>query len=65
MIAPLVFASVVQGIAGTGDLKRVGRMGAKALHISARGGDGMEAEGGRRPRRLWGGERVMEQPKAR
>jgi len=31
MIAPLVFASVVQGIAGTGDLKRVGRMGAKAL----------------------------------
>ena len=31
MIAPLVFASVVQGIAGTGDLKRVGRIGAKAL----------------------------------
>ena len=31
MIAPLVFASVVQGIAGTGDLKQVGRMGAKAL----------------------------------
>ncbi|MFI5357793.1 MAG: dicarboxylate/amino acid:cation symporter [Opitutales bacterium] len=31
MIAPLVFASIVQGIAGTGDLKRVGRMGAKAL----------------------------------
>ncbi len=31
MIAPLVFASIVQGIAGSGDLKRVGRMGAKAL----------------------------------
>jgi proton glutamate symport protein len=31
MLAPLVFASVVQGIASTGDLKRVGRMGAKAL----------------------------------
>lgn len=31
MIAPLIFASVVQGIAGTGDLKRVGRVGAKAL----------------------------------
>ena len=31
MIAPLVFASVVQGIAGTGDLKQVGRMGAKSL----------------------------------
>lgn len=31
MIAPLVFASVVQGIAGTGDLRKVGRLGAKAL----------------------------------
>jgi len=31
MIAPLVFASVVQGIAGTGDLKRVGRIGAKSI----------------------------------
>jgi len=31
MIAPLVFASVVQGIAGTGDMKKVGRMGGKAL----------------------------------
>ena len=31
MIAPLVFASVVQGIAGTGDMKKVGRIGAKAL----------------------------------
>lgn len=31
MIAPLIFASVVQGIAATGDLKRVGRIGAKAL----------------------------------
>jgi proton glutamate symport protein len=31
MIAPLIFASVVQGIANEGDLKKVGRMGAKAL----------------------------------
>jgi proton glutamate symport protein len=31
MIAPLVFASIVQGIAGTGDMKRVGRIGVKAL----------------------------------
>ena len=31
MIAPLVFASVVQGIAGTGDMKKVGRIGAKSL----------------------------------
>jgi proton glutamate symport protein len=31
MIAPLVFASVVQGIASQGDIKRVGRIGAKAL----------------------------------
>ncbi|MFT3783889.1 MAG: cation:dicarboxylase symporter family transporter [Nibricoccus sp.] len=31
MIAPLIFASVVQGIAGTGDLRRVGRIGAKAI----------------------------------
>ncbi|MDB6170359.1 MAG: sodium:dicarboxylate symporter [Verrucomicrobia bacterium] len=31
MIAPLVFASIVQGIAGTGDIKKVGRIGAKAL----------------------------------
>jgi len=31
MIAPLIFASVVQGIAGTGDMKKVGRIGAKAL----------------------------------
>jgi proton glutamate symport protein len=31
MIAPLVLGSVVQGIAGTGDLKKVGRIGAKAL----------------------------------
>src|SRR4029078_3240425 len=26
MIAPLIFGSVVQGIAGTGDLRRVGRI---------------------------------------
>jgi proton glutamate symport protein len=31
MIGPLVFASVVQGIAGTGDMKKVGRMGFKTL----------------------------------
>lgn len=31
MIAPLVFASVVQGVAGTGDMKKVGRIGGKAL----------------------------------
>jgi proton glutamate symport protein len=31
MIAPLVFGSVVQGIAGTGDLRKVGRVGGKAL----------------------------------
>ena len=31
MIGPLVFASVVQGIAGTGDMKKVGRIGAKTL----------------------------------
>jgi proton glutamate symport protein len=31
MIAPLVLGSVVQGIAGTGDMKKVGRIGAKAL----------------------------------
>jgi proton glutamate symport protein len=31
MIAPLVFGSVVQGIAGTGDIKKVGRIGAKTL----------------------------------
>jgi proton glutamate symport protein len=31
LIAPLVFASLVQGIAGTGDLKKVGRIGGKAL----------------------------------
>lgn len=31
LIAPLVFASLVQGIAGTGDLKKVGRVGGKAL----------------------------------
>lgn len=31
MIAPLIFGSVVQGIAGTGDLKRVGRIGVKSI----------------------------------
>ena len=31
MIAPLIFASVVQGIAGTGDMRKVGRIGVKAL----------------------------------
>lgn len=31
MIGPLVFGSVVQGIAGTGDVRRVGRVGVKTL----------------------------------
>jgi proton glutamate symport protein len=31
MIAPLIFASVVQGFAGTGDMKKAGRIGFKAL----------------------------------
>lgn len=31
MLAPLVFACIVQGIAGSGDMKKVGRVGAKAL----------------------------------
>jgi proton glutamate symport protein len=31
MMGPLVFGSLVQGIAGTGDLKRVGRVGVKTL----------------------------------
>ena len=31
MIAPLIFASVVQGFAGTGDMKKARRIGWKAL----------------------------------
>ena len=31
VIAPLIFSTLVIGIAGTGDIKQVGRMGAKAL----------------------------------
>ena len=31
MIAPLIFASIVQGIAGTDDMKKVGRIGVKAI----------------------------------
>ncbi len=31
MIAPLILGSIVQGIAGTGDVKKVGRVGAKTL----------------------------------
>ncbi|PTX96268.1 hypothetical protein DB345_10805 [Spartobacteria bacterium LR76] len=31
MVGPLVFASIVQGIAGGGDLKRVGRIGLKSV----------------------------------
>jgi len=31
MIAPLVFVSIVQGIAGSGDLRRVGRIGGRTL----------------------------------
>jgi len=33
MIAPLVFASVVQGIAGTGDMKKVGRIGCQGVAL--------------------------------
>ncbi|MFM7339562.1 MAG: cation:dicarboxylate symporter family transporter, partial [Bacteroidota bacterium] len=31
IIAPLVFSTIVIGIAGGGDLKKVGRMGAKSI----------------------------------
>src|SRR5260221_14348323 len=31
IIAPLIFSTLVVGVAGGGDLKKVGRMGAKAL----------------------------------
>src|SRR5437762_14389617 len=31
VIAPLIFATLVVGIAGTGDLRQVGRIGLKAL----------------------------------
>ena len=31
IIGPLVFSTLVVGIAGSGDLKKVGRMGLKAL----------------------------------
>src|SRR5215813_8669510 len=31
IIAPLIFATLVIGIAGTGDIKQVGRIGAKSL----------------------------------
>src|SRR5690349_14051806 len=31
IIAPLIFSTLVVGIAGGGDLKKVGRMGAKAI----------------------------------
>jgi proton glutamate symport protein len=31
MIAPLIFASVVQGFAGSGDIRKAGRIGAKAV----------------------------------
>jgi proton glutamate symport protein len=31
IIAPLLFSTLVVGIAGTGDLKAMGRIGAKAL----------------------------------
>src|SRR5476651_2405249 len=31
IIAPLIFATLVVGIAGTGDIKQVGRIGVKAL----------------------------------
>src|SRR6185295_15657274 len=31
IIAPLIFATLVYGIAGTGDIKRMGRIGLKAI----------------------------------
>lgn len=31
IVAPIVFCVVVHGIAGAGDLKKVGRVGVKAL----------------------------------
>src|SRR5689334_11140926 len=31
LIAPIIFATVVVGLAGMGDLKKIGRVGAKAL----------------------------------
>jgi len=31
IIAPLIFATLVAGIAGAGDLKRMGRVGVKAI----------------------------------
>jgi aerobic C4-dicarboxylate transport protein len=31
LIAPIIFATVVVGLAGMGDLKKVGRVGGKAL----------------------------------
>ena len=31
LIGPVIFCTVVLGIAGTGDMKKVGRVGAKAL----------------------------------
>src|SRR5262250_1510000 len=31
LIAPIIFATVVVGLAGMGDLKRIGRVGLKAL----------------------------------
>src|ERR1041385_1179800 len=31
LIAPIIFTTVVAGIAGVGDLKRIGRVGVKAL----------------------------------
>ncbi len=55
MIAPLIFASVVQGFAGTGDIKRAQRIGWKSLpvfrdrhHAGAGGGPA-----GGEPREAW------------
>src|SRR5476649_2521267 len=31
IVVPLIFSSLVMGIAGTGDFKKLGRLGAKAL----------------------------------
>ena len=52
LIAPIIFCTVVHGIASMGDMKKVGRVGLKALDL-LRGGD--DARAGHRPdrRQLW------------
>ena len=48
VIAPIIFCTVVHGIAGMKDMKKVGRVGLKALDLF-RGGD--DARAGDRPHR--------------